>query len=759
MNEPVWKDMELYLRIFEQSIFYCLIHLLDGKILHANDAFLSKFEYSLEELHNLRISDLFLNNKETKKQIKATYKSLISVKSSSFESEFIKKTGESFYCEVSCSLIEHQGNHYVHSVINDISQKKEKDIELKETKDLLEATLNVIPDVIGIQDEKHTIIRYNAAGYAFLNMTPNQIIGKGKKCYHLINQQKPCAICATSRSYKSKKPEKVERYEKELDKWLDVRAYPILDEKGDIIKVVEHLRDITREKKAEIALKENEENLRTTLDSIGDAVIATDIEGKITRMNPMAEKLTGCKYEDCKGKPLTEVYYTLTPDTKDPDVFPVERFLYSMDQYKKDHIAILRNIDNIEYFIAESSAHILNIDKNIVGVVIVFRDITEKLQVEQERLKLRKLESIGILAGGIAHDFNNLLTGLFGNLEIAKKFLTPEHKSFKFLEFAEESMDRAKNLTNQLLTFARGGDPIKEEFSLAPLITETANFALRGTNVLLKQNFDPGLWTLNADKGQIGQVITNLVINAQQAMPTGGNILISTHNYLSSDGPFVKIDIQDNGIGIPEKYIDKIFDPYFTTKQKGSGLGLSITHSIITKHKGKITVQSNVNEGTTFTLFLPAIKDSKTKKEETELTELNKIPSPCISILVLDDEEIVREVYGAMLRKMGHHVDFALDGQEVVQKYRNAYNENNLYDVVIMDLTIPGGLGGKDAAQQILQINPNAKLVVSSGYANDPVMANYKEHGFKGIVIKPFRYSTIENILKEITENKDDECS
>ncbi|MEA3240902.1 MAG: ATP-binding protein, partial [Pseudomonadota bacterium] len=380
---------------------------------------------------------------------------------------------------------------------------------------------------------------------------------------------------------------------------------------------------------------------------------------------------------------------------------------------------------------------------------VVWRDITKRKRAAEEQLKLKKLESVGLLAGGIAHDFNNLLTGLFGNLEMAGMFLPADHKARKFLESAGQSMENATNLTKQLLTFAKGGDPIKETLSIGEVIAETARFSLRGGKAGLQTSIAPDLWLVEADKGQLSQVISNLVINAQQAMPTGGTITITAGNIKTAAGRRIQITVRDEGVGIAPEHLSTVFDPYFSTKQQGSGLGLASAYSIISKHGGTITVDSKLNQGTTFTIRLPAADKAAETIPEKPIAEINSEPVAAARILVLDDEEVVREVLGAMLEELGHQVDYAAHGREAVEKYRQAWENNSPFDLVITDLTIPGGMGGEETAREILAIDPRAKIIVSSGYATDPVMAHYEKYGFQGRVAKPYRFAKLREVIKK----------
>ncbi|MFC2017144.1 ATP-binding protein [Chloroflexota bacterium] len=384
-----------------------------------------------------------------------------------------------------------------------------------------------------------------------------------------------------------------------------------------------------------------------------------------------------------------------------------------------------------------------------------FTDVTERKQLEEERQKAVKLESVGILAGGIAHDFNNILTGIMGNIGLAKRHVEPESKAEERLLEAEKASLRAKDLTQQLLTFARGGAPIKKIVSITGLVKELAGFVLRGSNVRCDFDLPDNLWLVEADEGQVNQVITNMVINADEAMPEGGVISISAENteikgrstLPLSKGRYVKITVADQGVGIKKEHLDRIFDPYFTTKQKGSGLGLATSYSIIKTHGGYITVDSTPTVGTTFQIYLPASKEPAPKKDEEGI----QVSFPGGGrILVMDDEEIVQQFLHEGLTGIGYEVVFTKDGTEAIERYTKAKESGQPFEAVIMDLTIPGGMGGKEAIKKLLEIDPDARVIVSSGYATDQIMANFEEYGFKGIVAKPYILEKLEEVLQSI---------
>ena len=388
----------------------------------------------------------------------------------------------------------------------------------------------------------------------------------------------------------------------------------------------------------------------------------------------------------------------------------------------------------------------------------IVRDITERRQFEEERMKAEKLESIGILAGGIAHDFNNILAAILGNISLAKISVDNKNKVIDLLTEAERASMQARELTKQLLTFSKGGAPIKEISELTELIRDTAKFSLRGSNVGYRTSIPSDLWSANVDKGQISQAINNLIINARQAMPEGGtinikaeNVTVTTEDNLSlQDGNYIKVTLKDQGTGVSEEHLSKIFDSYFTTKQQGSGLGLATTYSIIKRHDGHITVESEINIGTTFHIYLPA--SSKQVKEKEAVKEESAIITG--KILVMDDEQDLRNVISEMLTLFGNEVEVASDGGETIELYKEAMDSGKPFDVVILDLTIPGGMGCKETITKLLEIDPDAKAIVSSGYTDDLILSNFWEYGFKGNLSKPYNLENLIEVLNRVMKKK-----
>ncbi|AFM27468.1 hybrid sensor histidine kinase/response regulator [Desulfomonile tiedjei] len=382
------------------------------------------------------------------------------------------------------------------------------------------------------------------------------------------------------------------------------------------------------------------------------------------------------------------------------------------------------------------------------------KDISEKKRNEEEIIKAQKIDSLGILAGGIAHDFNNLLTGILGNITLAQKLIDPDHTSHKRLDYAAKASVRAQDLTRQLLTFSRGGAPIKKPTCVPELLQESVGFALRGSNVDCEFYLPLDVWSVEVDEGQINQVVNNIVINAVQAMPDGGTMQVRAMNTVVSDGQglplksgkYVKISIVDEGTGIPEEHIDKIFDPYFTTKKRGSGLGLATCYSVIKKHDGYINVKSEVGAGTTFDLYLPV----SGRVSETNSEDEKSVKNTKGKILIMDDEELIRDLAIQILMVAGYEVVPAKDGTEAIAIFENALRSGQPFAAVIMDLTIPGGMGGKETIRRLLRIDPQVKAIVSSGYSNDPVMAEFAFYGFKGVLEKPYNAEELSKALNAV---------
>ena len=533
--------------------------------------------------------------------------------------------------------------------------------------------------------------------------------------------------------------------------WVEISLQPTyLEGKKHVLAV---LRNIHTRKMAQQELASEKERLAVTLRSIGDGVITTDKRGRIVLMNKIAETLTGWRQHEAVGRLFPEVFHIISQKNGETCENPVDKVLTSGEIIDITDDAILIAKDGNERIIDTSGSPIRNPDSAVIGSVIVFRDVTEEKRTEEELFKVKKLESVGVLAGGIAHDFNNLLVGILGNISMARQCLDEPEKAKAMLLNTEKAAIRAKDLTAQLLTFSRGGEPVIKSTDISSTITESAEFALRGSNVKIVLSIPDDLWLVSADTGQISQVIQNIVINSRQAIPEEGTVEISCFNCTDCASATkdlkdkcVRIIISDNGSGIPADILDKIFDPYFTSKDDGSGLGLSICHSIINKHHGTISVESELGKGTIFTIQLPVSPEQKIdKKPELPMHSLSTHKA---KVLLMDDDTMILELSQQMLEYLGHQVVICEEGESALKEYEKAMLEKCPFDVVIMDLTIPGGMGGEKAIQALLKLDPEAKAIVSSGYSNDKVMSDYMDHGFKAVVVKPYQIEDLDKAIQ-----------
>jgi PAS domain S-box-containing protein len=511
------------------------------------------------------------------------------------------------------------------------------------------------------------------------------------------------------------------------------------------------IQDITEQKKAEEKLRQSEEFIRNILDTVDEGFIVIDRDYSILTANKAYCRQAGRNYDTVIGRPCYEISHRLQrPCYEEGEECAVRHVFKTGEPYA----AIHRHTDSTGAILhVETKAFpIRDSTGAVISVIETVNNITEKHLLEEERLKTQKLEAIGTLAGGIAHDFNNLLQGVFGYISMAKLTFDQKERSLAMLAQAEQALHMSVNLTKQLLTFSKGGKPVKTKVSLPSVIENSVKFALSGSRVDYRIMADKNLRTVEADEGQIGQVIQNIVLNADQAMPLGGTIVITTKNVsapnpllprILKEGNYVEISIQDSGIGIPEPYMEKIFDPYFTTKEKGSGLGLATSYSIIKNHGGAIDVVSRTGVGTTCFIYLPAA-DAKRESPETSVVPLAIRKG---KILVMDDEELIRNIAGEMLKALGHTVEFAEHGGVAIEKYLAAREAGNPFDIVILDLTVRGGLGGKETNSRLLAIDSGAKIIVSSGYSDDAAMADHRAYGFAACLTKPYQLDELTKTL------------
>ncbi len=514
------------------------------------------------------------------------------------------------------------------------------------------------------------------------------------------------------------------------------------------------LLDVTDRVRAEEAVRESKARLSVTLRSIDDGVIGVDAEGNVQLMNAAAEALTGWSEKEALGRPLDEVYRIRDEETMRP-VDDVAARVRTEEGHSGSYLLLDR--EGIEHVVEASGAPIQG-SADGGGVVLAVRDVTEQRRLQRETERSRQLESLALLAGGIAHDFNNFLAGMVGNLQMARSEVKTETPAWDALTKAESATRHAQGLTRQLMTFAKGGGPLRRRAALGELIQETVEFALRGSDVKAEIDIAADLAAAEVDEGQINQVLHNLAINASQAMPHGGALTVRATNDTVSGadnlplpaGAYVHIAVSDTGTGIPADDLERIFEPYFTTKKTGTGLGLASSYSIIRKHEGALTVESDAGVGTTFHIYLPASE----APVETPVATAMRGTVGGERILWADDDEQVRDMAERMLVRYGYRVETVPDGADAVRRYGEELGGDDAFDLVVLDVVIPDGMGGAEAVKHLIEIDSEARVVVTSGHTENEVIKDYVRYGFRGALPKPFTRADLASVIIDVLDTK-----
>jgi len=711
----------------------------NGKVYEANQRYAEMLGYSTEEVRELYVWDW--DSQWTKEELLEQVR-LVDAAGDFFETRHRRKDGTLLDVEISTNGAVLGERKLVFCVCRDISLRKAAERALQESEEKFRLVFEKAP--LGIMHYDHTSTTTNC------NEKFAEIIGATKEAFigfNLIRQLSDDKMReAVLASFRGKAGYFEGDYLSVLaGKMTPVRAIfqPLFSSEGAVSGGVAIFEDITERKRAEEAFQ--------SMVSFAPMGIYIVQDGKFAMVNPGFEVITGYHAQELIGQ------HCLNPVSPEFRAFVREQALLRLKEeglppYEYQFITkngetgwVMETVTPTQY-------------QGKQAVMGYFMDISSRIEMEEQFLRVQKMEAVGTLAGGIAHDFNNILTAILGNIGLAAldDKIGPRVKDR--LAQAEAACLRAQALSQQLLTFAKGGAPIAELFSVAELLTESIAFTCVGSPVRHGTDFPENLWWIEADPGQISQVFQNITINAIQAMPTGGtlkvwaeNLTLGTASGLPlSAGRYIKISVRDQGMGMPAEHLPRIFDPYFTTKHKGSGLGLASTYAIIEKHHGHIAVESTPGAGTTFHIYLPAVERQGTPQPKDDrglLVGEGKI-------LVMDDEDMVREVLGKMLARLGYEVTFARDGDEAVEMFSQAHGAGQTFAAVILDLTVPGGMGGKEALAKLLEIDPQLKAVVSSGYSDDPIMADFQKYGFSGIIAKPYRISELDKILHDVIMGK-----
>ncbi len=525
---------------------------------------------------------------------------------------------------------------------------------------------------------------------------------------------------------------------------VEVHSSPIQTE--DRVLLFSIIHNITERRQAEERLRQSEASYRNLFNSITDAIYIQDEEGRFLDVNRGAETMYGYPGEFFLNK--TPKWFSV-PGMYDPVAMArAIRQAYDGEPQRIDFWGVRSDGTTFPQEIRLMPATYGG--RRVV--IAAARDISERKRAEAEQLRAHKLDAIGVLAGGIAHDFNNLLQGVFGFLTVAKLKIDQRDKAVLMLDKAEKALQVSVNLTTQLLTFSKGGQPVKKTMYLRPVIENATRFALSGSRSDCRFALPDELWTVEADEGQIWQVIQNIVLNADQAMPAGGFVTISAQNVdrsgaalasVPGPGKWVEVRIIDTGVGIPEEHLPRIFEPYFTTKQTGSGLGLATSYSVMKNHGGMLEVASVVDRGSAFTIWLPASGSVVRPQARAEASVALRKGR----VLVMDDDEVVRESVGEMLEALGQDVEFAGDGDSAIEKYCAALTAGLPFSVVILDATVRGGRGGEETIRRLREIDPGVTAIISSGYSDNAVVSNYATLGFKTLLSKPYSFDNLRSAL------------
>lgn len=666
----------------------------------------------------------------------------------------VRKDGSVIYVDVNAAQVTLGGRPCVVGIFRDITERKQTEEALKKREKQLAESQRIAH--IGSWDHnlKTGQVFWSDELFRLLGLDPEKDPADFGMFFKMIHpDDQPILKAAIDKTLQDRTPFSVNyrfTFRDGTTGIIYARAELIEDDEGDPVILSGTAQDITEQKLVENKIRENEKFIRSILDTVDEGFIVVDDEYRIMVANAAYCGQVDRTSEEVIGRHCYEISHKQSSPCYESGEDCAVQMAFSTGE---PHTALHRHSENGHSLFVETKAYPLKDDSGTVTSVIeTINNITEKHLLEEERLKTQKLESIGLLAGGIAHDFNNLLQGIFGYIAIARMAIDDKERALSLLEQAERALHQSVNMTNQLLTFSKGGEPVMKIIDLKPVIENATAFAMSGSSSFYHVTIDRDLRNVMADTGQITQVIQNIVLNADQAMKDGGKIEVSACNITADDTDlpqslvpmdYVAIKVRDSGVGIPERNHDKVFDPYFSTKEDGSGLGLATSYSIMKKHGGTITLSSRPDFGSTFTIYLPSAR-----AEAVEQVAADAARGPQTArVLVMDDEEIIRDVTGHMLERLDFEVTFAAHGEETLALYREAIESGRPFDMVIMDLTIRGGMGGLETLNNLLEIDPDVIAVVSSGYSEDSVVAEYHKHGFRAFLKKPYNFEELKSVL------------
>jgi PAS domain S-box-containing protein len=653
------------------------------------------------------------------------------------------------------------GRKYVCGVGTDITKQKRIEESLRKAKQHLEAHLANSPVAVVEFDPTFRVIRWSGEAERIFGWKPDEIVGKAITDLRWVHEDDLGLVRQVSEEMLSgQRPKNVNlnrNYRKDGStvhcEWYNSAIY---DEHGRLTSILSLVLDITGRKRIEEALRQNEERLRAVFDSAQDFIFIKDLNRRYLMINDFFQRQHQVDLSPIIGKTDAEIPGLENVETTRPVIKETDARVLRGEPV---NFEITFLVSGFPVTLDIIKTPLLDANGNVKGICGIARDVTDRRNLEEELARAHKLESVGTLAGGIAHDFNNLLGVIHGYIELLKVGNRPGTSSGDMLEAALQATMQAAELTKQLITFSKGGDPVKRLCQIGEMVKETVLRSIDKATVEKEFLLDNDLWPAEIDAGQIRQVISNIVTNAIEAMPDGGlltvraeNIVVSQEDGLPlSDGPYVKISVEDTGVGISPDCLPLLFDPYYSTKergsQKGMGLGLSVCYSVVNKHNGHIAVESTKGKGSVFHIYLPV---GVAERPQEEFQDKHAQQGPRGRVLVMDDEPVFRDMIRHLLVNKGYKVTTTNDGMNAVDFYVKARESGEPYDLVILDLTVKGGVGGKLTMERLLRIDPQVKAIILSGYPNDPVIKNYQKHGFLGTLTKPF---PLRELLALVEEN------